>query len=49
MTERCGGVVNTPSYSGGPGFDSWPWQQAILIEVFRCFPQSHQANAGIVP
>jgi hypothetical protein len=40
-------VDNTPaSYSGGPGFDSRP---AILIEAFRGFMQSIQANAGIIP
>jgi hypothetical protein len=50
MTERCGRAVNTPaSYSGGPGFKSWPWQLGILIEVFPCFPQSFQVNVGIVP
>jgi hypothetical protein len=37
------------SYSGGPGFDSRLRRPAILIEVFRGFPQSLQANAWIVP
>jgi hypothetical protein len=40
-TERRGRVVNTPaSYSSGPVFDSRSRRQAILIEVFRGFPQS---------
>jgi hypothetical protein len=47
--ECLGRVVKAPtSYSGGPGFDSRPARAAILIEVFRGFPQSLQANAGIV-
>jgi hypothetical protein len=50
MTERCGRVVNTPTYySGGPGFYSRPWRPAVMIEVFSGFPQSLQANAWIVP
>jgi hypothetical protein len=46
LPTKCHGwVVNTPaSYSGGPGFNSWPWWLAILIDVFRGFPQSLQAN-----
>jgi hypothetical protein len=45
-TKRRGRVVNTPtSYSGGPGFDYRSRRPAILIEVFRGFPQSLQANA----
>jgi hypothetical protein len=41
---------STPaSYSGGPGFKSRPLKAAILIEGFRSFPQSLQANTGIVP
>jgi hypothetical protein len=48
-TEHRGRVVNTPSYSGCPGFDSRSRQPPILIDDFRGFPQSLQANAGIVP
>jgi hypothetical protein len=45
--ERSDRVVNIPaSYSRGPEFKSKP---AILTEVFRSFPQSLQANTGIVP
>jgi hypothetical protein len=45
-TERRGRVVNTPaSYLGGPGVKSRPKRPAILIEVFRGFPQFLQANA----
>jgi hypothetical protein len=41
-------LIGTPaSHLGGPGFKSRPWRPAILIEGIRCFPQSHQANAGI--
>jgi hypothetical protein len=48
-TERRGRVFNNPaSYSEGPEFKSWPRLPAILIEVFRDFPQSLQVNAGIV-
>jgi hypothetical protein len=48
--ERRGQVVNTATlYLGGPGFNSQPWQPAILIEVFRDFPQFLQSNAGVVP
>jgi hypothetical protein len=50
VIERHGRVVKTPtSYSGGPGFDSRTRRPDILIEVFRAFPQSLQANVGIVP
>jgi hypothetical protein len=43
-------VVNTPaSYSVSPGFKSLPRRLAILIEVFRGFPQSLQTNSWIVP
>jgi hypothetical protein len=49
-TERRGWVVNTPaSYLGGPGLDYRPRRQEIQIEVFREFPQTLQAKAGIVP
>jgi hypothetical protein len=45
-TERRGRVLNIPaSYSGGAGFDSRPQPPAILIDIFRSFPQSLQANA----
>jgi hypothetical protein len=43
------GYTTPASYSGGPGFDSLPQRPAILIDVFRGFPQSLQVNAGIVP
>jgi hypothetical protein len=50
INERRGRAVNTPtSYSGGPAFDSRSRGPAILIQGFRGFPQSLQANAGIVP
>jgi hypothetical protein len=50
QTERRGRVVSTPaSYSGDPGFKYRPRRPATLTEVFRCFPQSLQANVGIVP
>jgi hypothetical protein len=49
IIERRGGLVNTPPYSGGPGFKSQPRRPAILTDVFRSFPQYLQANAGIVP
>jgi hypothetical protein len=49
LSERRCRIVNNPaSYSGGTGFKSRPRRTAILIEVFRGFPQSLQANAGIV-
>jgi hypothetical protein len=49
-TERQGRVFNSPaSYSWGLGFKSRPQQLAIRIKVFHDFPQSLQANAGIVP
>jgi hypothetical protein len=48
--EGRGRVVKTPtSYSGGLGLDSRPRRPATLIADFRGFPQSLQANAGIVP
>jgi hypothetical protein len=46
--ECRGQVVNSPLYLGGASFESWPRQAAILIEVFRDFPQSLQVNFGIV-
>jgi hypothetical protein len=49
-TARHGPLGNTPaSYSGGPRFDPRRRQPAILTEVFRGFPPSLQANAGVVP
>jgi hypothetical protein len=49
-TECRGRVVETPaSYSGGPGFKSRPRRPAIVIHVFRGFPDFLQANAGIEP
>jgi len=36
-----GSMLSTPSYSAGIGFESG------CPEVFRCFPQSIQANVGI--
>jgi hypothetical protein len=42
-------MIGPASYSGGPGFKSLPRWPAILIEVFRGFPQSLQVIAGIVP
>jgi hypothetical protein len=48
ITERSGKVVNAhSSYSGVPGFIPPPRQSAMLIEGFRRFTQSLQANAGI--
>jgi hypothetical protein len=41
--------LNTPTYLRRPGLDSQPRRPAILIEVFRGFSHSLQANAGIVP
>jgi hypothetical protein len=49
-TELRGRVINTPaSYYGGLGFKSRTWRPAFLIEDFRSFLQSLQANAGILP
>jgi hypothetical protein len=49
-TERRGWVVNTPaSYSEGPSFKIRPRRLAMLIEVFRGFTQSLQANSSLVP
>jgi hypothetical protein len=48
ITERRGPVVNTPaSYVGGPWFKSLPEDRLSL--GFMGFPQSLQANTGIVP
>jgi hypothetical protein len=48
-TERYGIVVNTlDPYLGGPGFKYRSWRPAMLIEVFRGFRQSFQANADII-
>jgi hypothetical protein len=48
--ERSGQVVTTPtSYSEVSRVQISAWRPAILTEGFRGFPQSHQANAGIVP
>jgi hypothetical protein len=50
QTEGSGRVVNTPaSFSGGPGLKSRTRRPVSLTEVFLGFPQSLQANAGIVP
>jgi hypothetical protein len=50
LNECRGRVVNTPtSYLGGSGFDSRSQRPAVVIEVFRGFPQSLKANVGIVP
>jgi hypothetical protein len=50
LTERRGRVVDIPApYSGGLRFKSRTRQQAILIEVFRGFPQSLQAIDWIIP
>jgi hypothetical protein len=47
MKHHHGRVVNTlASYSGGPGFKSWPGDQ---LSCFHGFPQSLHANAGIIP
>jgi hypothetical protein len=47
--EHRGRVLNTPaSYSGGPEYKSRLRRPAILIEGFRGFSQSLQANVGIV-
>jgi hypothetical protein len=49
-TARNGPLGNSPaSYSGSSRFDSRRRQPAILTEVFRGFPPSLQANAGVVP
>jgi hypothetical protein len=45
-TERRGRAVNTPSYSGGPGFKSWPGD-SLSWRVFRRFTRSLQADSGI--
>jgi hypothetical protein len=38
LTERRAVVVKTPtSYSGGPGFKSWPRLTAMLSEVLVAF------------
>jgi hypothetical protein len=48
MSERRGGVVNTPaSYSGGPRLKSQPRDR--LTDVSHDFPQSLQTDAEIVP
>jgi hypothetical protein len=50
VTEHRCRIRNIPaSYAGGLGFKSRSRQPAILVEVFRSFPQSLEANAGIVP
>jgi hypothetical protein len=49
LTEGRGRVVNTASYSGGPGSKSKFRRPAIVFEFLRGFSQSLQANAGIVP
>jgi hypothetical protein len=60
-TYKCGKITFQPmnfmhfeystpvSYSGGPRFQISARRPAIFIEVFHDFPQSLQANAGIVP
>jgi hypothetical protein len=48
-TERPGRVVNAPaSYSGCFVFEPRLRRPVILTEGFRGFPQSLQANAGIL-
>jgi hypothetical protein len=50
FTEHRDRVFNTAaSYSGGAGFKPRSRKPFILIEVYRGFPQSVEANAGIVP
>jgi len=36
-------------FLGGADFESWLGHQYILTETFHGFPQSLQANTGIVP
>jgi hypothetical protein len=49
VTERLGGVVNTPaSSSEGSRFESQLGEQLSCL-LFRGFPQSTQANSEIVP
>jgi hypothetical protein len=45
-TEKC--VLASGLYSGGASFECPPRHSLILTEVFRSFPQSFQANAGII-
>jgi hypothetical protein len=48
VTERRGRVVSiAASYSGGPGSRSLPGDRLSWFSVYS-FPQSFQANAGIV-
>jgi hypothetical protein len=49
QTERCRRVVNTPRNREVPVSNLDPRRKAILTEAFRGFPQSLQANAGIIP
>jgi hypothetical protein len=42
-------VKAVTSYSGGAGFKSLTQRLEILSEICRSFPQSLQANAGIIP
>jgi hypothetical protein len=48
ITERRSRVGNTPAYSGGPGFKSWPRDRQSWLS-FYVFPQSLQAKTGRVP
>jgi len=50
-TELRDVTVGTPaaSYSVSIKSDSEPRDRLSLTEGFRCFPQSLQANLGVVP
>jgi hypothetical protein len=49
-TEHSGRVINIPvSYSGRPGFKSWPRDQYLDLGGFHGFPQIIQTNTEIVP
>jgi hypothetical protein len=47
-TESRGRVTSTP-YHGGPGLKSRSRIRLFLTEDFPDFPQSIQANSGILP
>jgi hypothetical protein len=45
---RCRVVNNSAPYSGGPGFKFRPGDR-LSWQNFRAFPESLQANAGMIP
>jgi hypothetical protein len=48
LSEQSGGVANSAAtYAVSPGSTLGP--QTGYLSVFRGFPQSHQARAGIIP